>query len=238
MSDFLINYYSESNIKSIRRKAMLKTLLPYVIKYGVEGVTLTGLSEFLNIERKTFYSYYKSKGDIIVDLAFICVAELNNEYMKIANLLAITAENESGLMQMESILLSIGKVIYKKYSDKFIFITKFDLYFHNLDVSSEPFLRYQAVIAQLKSNNHYLKHSMQRHFKNINSELPPQEIANVIEVVEQSFHAYLGRILIKEKESSRYSVENLFLFVKCILHGLAISQTSISKRNSQEIKER
>ncbi len=217
MKDYLFNFYNESKVKRARRKKILNDTLPYILKVGTDQLTVTEIAEFLKMERRTLYDYYPTKDDLIVDLAFISVNEINEKYMELAETLNIANIEQSSKERLKIILKGIAQIINNKYAEQFNFITGFDVYYHHLERSSNAFLRYSYVITGFKTKHHYLEAILKDMKKDYNIAM---DINNMIEVVEQSFHAYLARILIKQDESNRYNMENIDIYIELIANGL------------------
>ena len=62
----------ERKKKAVRENICEQTL-HLISRYGVEGITIDAICDCVDIAKKTFYNYYSSKHDLLVD---ICQAEL------------------------------------------------------------------------------------------------------------------------------------------------------------------
>lgn len=218
MEDYLFDFYDESPTKRARRKSILSEIHPHVLRKGIHNITLKDISAIVNIERRTLYDYYKNKDELIIDLAFITVTELNKQYMIISEMMELTNKELSSEELLKTILESIAKVIYGKYNNEFIFLNEFDLFYHALGAENETFQRYKNLITGFKLKHHYLQSCIKRMAGE--GKIKKHNEDELIEVLEQSFRAYLSRIIIKETESKRYKIENISLFLDLIIHGL------------------
>lgn len=218
MEGYLFECYDESQTKKNRRQAMLDEVLPYVLDHGIYNVTLKDISNTIGIERRTLYDYYKTKDELIVDLAFISVNELNKQYLVISEMLELTHKQQGARELLKTILISIARVMYEKYSKLFNFITEFDSFYHTLESDNPAFIRYREIITGFKRKYHYLQPSIKLLMADYG--ITKYTEMELIEVVEQSFHAYLGRILIKEAESTRYKIDNIAVYVDIVVNGL------------------
>ena len=62
----------ERKKKAVRENISEQTL-QLIARYGVEGITIDAICDCVDIAKKTFYNYYSSKHDLMVD---ICQSEL------------------------------------------------------------------------------------------------------------------------------------------------------------------
>ncbi|CAA0101005.1 MAG: AcrR family transcriptional regulator [Zhongshania sp.] len=62
----------ERKKKAVRENISEQTLL-LISRYGVDGITIDAICDCVDIAKKTFYNYYGSKHDLLVD---ICQSEL------------------------------------------------------------------------------------------------------------------------------------------------------------------
>ncbi|GAA4098098.1 hypothetical protein GCM10022414_23610 [Zhongshania borealis] len=62
----------ERKKKAVRENITEQTLL-LIARYGVEGITIDAICDCVDIAKKTFYNYYSSKHELMVD---ICQSEL------------------------------------------------------------------------------------------------------------------------------------------------------------------
>lgn len=221
MEDYLFDFYDESPTKRARRKSILSEIHPHVLKKGIHNITLKDISSIVKIERRTLYDYYKNKDELIIDLAFITVTELNKQYMIISEMMELTNKDLPSEELLKIILDSIAKVIYGKYKNEFIFLNEFDLFYHSLGDENETFQRYKDIITGFKLKHHYLQSCIRRMISE--GKISKYSENELIEVLEQSFRSYLSRIIIKETESKRYQLENISLFLNLIVHGLVDS---------------
>ncbi len=217
MKDYLYNFYGESRVKSERRRKILDEILPHVIKTGISSLTISEVADVLDIERRTLYDYYPTKDDLIVDLAYISVNEVNDQYMLISETLNLANIDKDSKERLSIIMIGIAKVINEKYLDLFNFTTGFDVYFHHLDHTSSAYERYSEIIIGFKTKHHYLESILTEVCSDYSIDLA---VSDVVEIFEQSFHAYLARTLIKQEKSRRYNIENIVSFIKILVNGL------------------
>lgn len=217
MKDYLYDYYDESRVKSERRKKILNEITPHIITTGINSLTIKDISGNINIERRTLYDYYPTKEDLVVDCAYVCINELSEQYMKIAETLNLANGNLDSKKRLRIIMKGIAKVINEKYDDLFNFITGFDVYYHHLDKDSNAYYRYEQLIKGFKTRNHYLKEILNDVVKEYNVEFDVNEL---VEIVEQSFHSYLSRILVKQDSSNRYDIDRIDHFIDIIVEGV------------------
>jgi AcrR family transcriptional regulator len=62
----------ERKKKAVRENITEQTLR-LIARYGVEGITIDAICDCVDIAKKTFYNYYSSKHELMVD---ICQSEL------------------------------------------------------------------------------------------------------------------------------------------------------------------
>lgn len=213
----LSEYYDESRVKSERRKKILEDVVPHLISGGINSITIKDVASEINIERRTLYDYYPTKEDLVVDTAYVCINDLSEQYMKIAETLNLANGNLDSKRRLRIIMKGIAKVINEKYSELFNFITGFDVYYHHLDRDSNAYYRYAEVIKGFKTRNHYLKEVIEDVVKEYKVSF---EVDELVEIVEQSFHSYLSRILVKQENSKRYDIERIDHFIDIIVEGV------------------
>ncbi len=217
MKDYLYEYYDESRVKSERRKKILNEITPHIINTGITSLTIKDISDNINIERRTLYDYYPTKEDLVVDCAYVCINELSEQYMKIAETLNLANGNLDSKKRLRIIMKGIAKVINEKYDDLFNFITGFDVYYHHLDKDSNAYYRYEQLIQGFKTRNHYLKEILNDVVTEYNVTF---DVSELVEIVEQSFHSYLSRILVKQDSSKRYDIDRIDHFIDIIVEGV------------------
>lgn len=217
MKNLLYDYYDESRVKSERRKKILDDVIPHIINKGINSLTIKDIAHEINIERRTLYDYYPTKEDLVVDAAFVCMNELSDQYMKIAETLNLANSNLDSKRRLRIIMKGIAKVINEKYDNLFNFITGFDVYYNHLDRDSNAYYRYANVITGFKTRNHYLKPILDSVVSEYNVSFGVEEL---VEIIEQSFHSYLSRILVKKENSDRYDIDRIDNFIDIIVEGV------------------
>ncbi len=219
MVEILSNYYNDSRTKGNRRRLILESLSTYLVEKGILNTTFTDICTFLQIERKSLYRYYSSKEDIIVDIAFIVIHDINYKYLKVAKKIFENGNHLTDLELIKQTLVAIAEVMLEE-SNQFVFLNEFDMFYHNLDHQSPEFIRYQKIIANFKSKHHFIAPAVERAYKNKTLQDNNCDIKQHIDVLEQSLHAYMSRILIKHQESTRYKVELIYPFINSIVYGI------------------
>ncbi len=217
MKQYLFDYYDESRVKTERREKIVSDVIPHLVANGISSLTIKDIANEIQIERRTLYDYYPTKEDLVVDVAYICMNELSEQYMKIAETLNLANNNLEAKARLRIIMKGIAKVINEKYDDLFNFITGFDVYYNHLDRDSNAYYRYAQVIKGFKTKNHYLKSILEEIASEYNISFETEEL---IDIVEQSFHSYLSRILVKQENSNRYDIERIEYFIDIIVEGV------------------
>lgn len=220
MKEYLYDYYDESRVKNERRRKILEEISPNLIKIGINNLTIKEIANEINIERRTLYDYYPTKEDLVVDCAYVCMNELSQQYMKIAETLNLANKNLDSKTRLRIIMKGIAKIINEKYDSLFNFITGFDVYYNHLDKDSNAYYRYDRVIKGFKTRNHYLKEILEEVVEDYHVSF---EINELVEIAEQSFHSYLARILVKQDNSKRYNIERIDHFIDIIVEGICFN---------------
>ncbi len=221
MKNYLFDFYDESKTKRQRREVILRSLVEEVIVNGPSSLTFTQAAEKLNIERKTLYDYYPTKEDLIADLGFICINDLNDYYMEISDKLNKEHYNLSSKARLKLIMKGLADAMEINHSLIVKFLIEFDIYMHRIDKQSSTFLRYSEIIIGFKTSHHYLKNIVSEVVEDYNLSIEKMEL---VEITEQAFYAYLGKILIKENQSKRYKMSNLEVYIDIFVDGICTNK--------------
>lgn len=210
-------YYGDSKTKATRRKEILYVLINVLLKDGNYIKSFQEICKLIEIDRKSLYRYFPSKDDIISDVVYILVVEINAKKMEVST----EIYNDEKIKPEEKLKKTINMMLEKSMirTGLIEIINYFDVNMYHVDDEKEFKKRYVYLMDKFKNEN--------RAFAKIIKELyileklsNEYDVNYYIDTVELAVTSFAGRFYLKKSESKRYNEQYLKVYSEIIYQGI------------------
>lgn len=215
----LLEYYNESKTRKLGRIKIMDQCCEYFSTTPVEVVTMKELAEYLKIERRTLYHYYKSKSDLLVDI-FLYTNERLLEWHN--------ASHKDLLDKLKKYPVKEKlKRYFKHYVKEFDQESKtiklsvhIDTLIKSLDKNSDTYKRYITISNSLREDNNVALNIIKEGIENGEIENHGCEAEDLLAILDQSFRAYYFKTISRKQHTKQYKLKYIDKFIEIMIAGI------------------
>lgn len=214
----ILSYYTESPTRNRRRGEILRQAAHLFNRISYETLTMKEIAEALEIERRTLYSYYNQKIDLIID-SYLYLTETVADTKNNQGTTASTDSNCSTREQLEKRLQLYSSQLMRMYQ-KYPFLRDYDAFIRTIDQSGSGMARFIEVRRNIENTHHSLYDCITEAQKSTGILQSHTESTRQSRAVEQGLRAFLIRTIERRDYADHYSLENVDQLIHILSKGL------------------
>lgn len=223
MSELLIiQYYDESSIRRKRRRDLLEKVVSFFNTQGYENITMAELAERLSLNRRTLYSYYNNKSELVIDSYLFAVEILAQEHARRWRELSASIAGLSAREKFRRFLEHYGQILLESYQSG-QFDLNYDAFIGPMDKGDPAYIRFFSVREQFSAKEPFLREIISDGIDS--GELTPPEVSldDYVMIIEQAFRSYMLRISKRKNYTRHYQSKNAGVFIDIMIDGMVLS---------------
>jgi len=198
---------------------ILERVSDMFMQTGYEEKTMKEIAEELSIERRTLYSYYPGKLDLVIDAFLYSVERFTQEFWSYRDRTLQQVENLDIRNKLRILLEKHAEFLIQQHSNGGQ-LMEYDSFMRGVDRESENFKRFirvrELISHRLELLNQTIREGMQE--GNIHTNLgDPDSLALTM---EQSLRAYVIKTNSRRGYTDHYTMENVSLFIQIMVQGV------------------
>lgn len=215
----IVLYYDESNTRRLRRFEILARSAQCFSARGWEAPTMSEIAQLLGMERRTLYSYYNNKMDLVVD-SFLQAAEFFSSENPAKMRENLEKTRQLPLKERLSAILRSNAANLLAAHPGNQLVLSYDEFIMHLAPDSPTFKRFLLIRRKVATHISILSGIISE--GEARGEIgcataTPEELAVIM---EQAFRAYVLKIAQRRHYTDHYRVENLDVYIPILVHGL------------------
>lgn len=213
----ILSYYDESRTRRLKRRQILEVgaLLEY--KGEMAAITMSEFADRVGLERRTLYTYYRNKADLVVDSYLHLIEDVATEGYKelldrrVSQKSVLTPEN------LSKALLDYSEMVYKLYGD-FPDSRSYETILAPVPKDSETSRRFFLVRKMIASKIDFVSLVLGDYTSEEGKKRGLHQELGL--VVEQGLRTYVIQIARREGLASHYRKENFSTYAAIIARGV------------------
>ncbi len=216
---FILNYYKESFKRCTTREYILKNCRKYFSQVNQQDASLTEVAQYLGLERRTLYYYYKNKESLVLDVYLyfsekFCDRDLQYRQELFANI----GEKAYKEVLKEYFITYVN--YYAEEQEKSASIIDIDNFVYNIEEGTEEYVRYMNVIGQIRDSYSDVITIFEKAVKKGEFKIAMEDSQITFYMIEQVLRTYIVKRWSMRKFNDVYSIENLNKIIEILIDGL------------------
>jgi AcrR family transcriptional regulator len=213
----ILSFYEESRTRRLKRRLILEVGASLEYRGEMAAITMSDFADRVGLERRTLYTYYRNKADLVVDSYLHVIEDVTTEGYD--EMLARWDSSKSVLTpeNLAKALLDYSEMVYRLYGD-FPDSRSYETILAPVPKDSETSKRFFHVRKMIAARTDFVSLIL----KDYTSE---EGIAKGLHrelglIVEQGLRAYVVQVSLREGLASHYRKENFVTYVAILARGV------------------